>query len=364
MTRRHFSKLLALTLTGGVLSSCGSSSRASTTVPEKTESAITEISVSSSIQKLEDGFSVVRHKGNDGFDRFLAQGGAASDEEVVQFLVKDLLPGSELTMSVNGSGCSTLAAVSPTGEHFFGRNFDWDTCNALVVISTPENDFASISTVNTDFITHSVSSAASFALKLDTIQTTAALYAPLDGMNEAGFAVSVNMIQDNAAIHQNTGKPALTTTTAVRLLLNKAASVENALNLLEQYDLHSSMGMMVHLAMADKTGRSVVVEYINNEMLVTETPVVTNFYLAEGEKHGIGTQQSHRRYELLTERLAQNKTQTTDEMRDALDSVSKHNFEEYASTEWSAVFHLDSGTAQYYHREDYTIGYQFRIRED
>ena len=70
------------------------------------------------------------------------------------------------------------------------------------------------------------------------------------------------------------------------------------------------MGMMVHLAMADKTGRSVVVEYINNEMLVTETPVVTNFYLAEGEKHGIGTQQSHRRYELLTERLAQNKTQT------------------------------------------------------
>ena len=38
-------------------------------------------------------------------------------------------------------------------------------------------------------------------------------------MNEKGLAVSVNMIRDNASINQNTDKPDLTTTTAVRLLL-------------------------------------------------------------------------------------------------------------------------------------------------
>lgn len=61
--------------------------------------------------------------------------------------------------------------------------------------------------------------------------------------------------------------------------------------------------MMIHFALADAGGRSVAVEYIDNEMTVTETPVVTNFYLTEGEKHGIGTSQSHDRYESLMERL-------------------------------------------------------------
>lgn len=29
-------------------------------------------------------------------------------------------------------------------------------------------------------------------------------------------------------------------------------------------------------------------EYVDNEMVVMETPVVTNFFLAEGEKYGFG----------------------------------------------------------------------------
>ena len=58
------------------------------------------------------------------------------------------------------------------------------------------------------------------------------LYAPLDGMNEKGLAVSVNMIQDSPGISQDSGKPALTTTTAVRLLFDRAADVEEALELL------------------------------------------------------------------------------------------------------------------------------------
>ena len=60
------------------------------------------------------------------------------------------------------------------------------------------------------------------------------------------------------------------------------SNVEKALELLQQYDFHSSMGMMVHLALADADGRSVAVEYVDNEMIVIETPVVTNFYLADG----------------------------------------------------------------------------------
>lgn len=320
------------------------------------------VTPSAEIVGLEDGFSLVRHDGDDGFEGFLSQGGASSDREIVAYLAENLLSGFDLDGIVGGIfGCSTIASENQAGEKLFGRNFDWENCEAMIVASYPENGYASLSTVNMDFITQNVSGAVGMALQADEVKTLAALYAPLDGMNEAGMAVSVNMIQDSSTINQNTGKPDLTTTTAIRLLLNQAADVDEALALLNQYDMHASMGMMVHFALADASGRSVAVEYVDNQMVVIETPVLTNFYLAEGEKQGIGTQQSHERYELLMERLGESKTMEMPDMRDALDSVSKDNFEEFASTEWSAVFNLNTGEAWYYHRENYETCYRLQL---
>ncbi|MDE5597465.1 MAG: linear amide C-N hydrolase, partial [Lachnospiraceae bacterium] len=169
------------------------------------------------------------------------------------------------------------------------------------------------------------------------------------------------MIQDGATIGQNTEKPDITTTTAVRLMLDQAATVEEALELLGQYDLHASMNYMVHFAIADSSGNSAAVEYIDNEMVVIETPVLTNFYLAEGEKQGIGTQQSHTRFEILTELLTEKQTMTQVQVRDALDSVSKDNFGEFESTEWSIIFDQSALTATYYHREDFENSYSFLL---
>lgn len=303
---------------------------------------------SSEITMLEDGFYAVRFDGDYGFDGFLEQGGAKSDSEVVRYLADNLLSGLSIGNLLDGVfGCSTVAVQSPEEDALFGRNFDWENCEAMVVAAYPEDGYASISTVNMDFITRNVGVTVGLALNLDEVKTLAALYAPLDGMNEAGLAVSVNMIQDSEAINQDTGKPGLTTTTAIRLLLDRAGSVDEALKLLEQYDLHSSMGMMVHLALADSTGRSVVVEYIDNEMIVTETPVVTNFYLAEGDRQGVGTKQSHERYEILMNRLEETPRMDMTDLRDALDSVSKDNFGELESTEWSIVMNLSLGEARY-----------------
>lgn len=96
-------------------------------------------------------------------------------------------------------------------------------------------------------------------------------------------------------------------------------------------------------------------------MIITETPVVTNFYLAAGEKQGIGTAQSHTRYEILTGALAEYETMTETEMRDALDSVSKDNFGEFESTEWSIVMNQETKELIYYHREDYETGYLISV---
>lgn len=375
MMKRTFAVILSLTALMTAFSGCSKTpdmkdsevaeSMDSNDITESNETEdYTLVPLTSEITELEEGFFAVRYEGDYGFDEFLTQGGASSDSEVVAYLSEHLLSGLRLGFSGNIFGCSTIAAVSPKGEALFGRNFDWNTCEAMVVASVPENGYASISTVNMDFITQGAGEAVGMAMRMDEVRTLAALYAPLDGMNEAGLAVSVNMIQDSETIEQNTEKPDITTTTAVRLLLNQAATVDEALELLEQYDLHASMGMVIHFALSDRTGHSVVVEYIDNEMVVTDTPVVTNFYLSEGEKYGIGTAQSHERYEILMNRLDESETMRILDMRDTLDSVSKDNFEEFASTEWSVVFNLNTGTAHYWHRENYETQYTFTIREN
>ena len=320
---------------------------------------LNSIELTDEIIELTDGLSAVRHTGDYGFDLFLEQGGATSDSEVVSFLTENVMSEiGSLLFGGNSFGCSTLSVQNANGEQLFGRNFDWNTCNAMIVQNQPDNGYASISTVNTDFINMSGLSLSSLPAE---IQALAGLYAPLDGLNEMGLAVSVNMIQDNATIEQNTDKPDLTTTTAIRLLLDKAADVDEAVELLSSYDMHASFGYMVHFAIADRAGNSVVVEYVNNEMVVTETPAVTNFYLAEGEKSGIGTAQSHECYEILMSRLAASETMEMNGVRDALDSVSKDNFGEFESTEWSIVMNQSTGEVRYYHRENYQEPYIFSV---
>jgi len=135
----------------------------------------------------------------------------------------------------------------------------------------------------------------------ERIQTLAAIYVPLDGMNEKGLVVADLMAGDNEETHQKTDKPDLTTTTAIRLLLDRAANVDEAVELLKQYDMNSSIGAAHHFAVADATGKSVAVEYVDGEMLVTETNIVTNHYLADCPKKDVGDEESHLRFDRVSE---------------------------------------------------------------
>ncbi len=329
-----------------------------TVVPEEKEVALT-----GEVQELEKGLSSVQYEGDYGFDDFLSGGGAASDQEVLDFLTETLLSEADADGLVFGSGmfgCSTISVKSSGEGYLFGRNFDWMACDAMIVAAYPENGYSSISTVNMDFVRSGAGAMSAFLP--DDVLTLAALYAPLDGMNEAGLCIAVNMIQDDLTIEQNTEKPDITTTTAVRLVLDRASTVEEALELLSQYDLHASMGYMVHFAIADAQGNRVAVEYIDHEMSVVETPVLTNFYISEGEKQGIGTAQSHTRFETLEDILEQTSEMDVLQVRAALDSVSKDNYGSHESTEWSIIFDQRALVAHYYHRENYKNGYVVALK--
>ena len=330
--------------------------------PTDDQKTVIEVTPTASRSQLEDGLSVLRYDGETGFQEFLNQGGASTDDEVVGYLMDHVLDVSGLQILNGMFGCSTIQTRNTKQEVLFGRNFDWEHSNALILESRPEDAYASISTVNLDVIQSGVS--ISMDRLPDDVIAKVASYAPLDGMNEKGLAISVNMIQDGDVIEQNEKSQDITTTTAIRLILNKAANVEEAVALLQEYDLHSSMGMMIHFAIADSQGHSVAVEYMDNEMKVVATPVLTNFYVSEGEKQGIGTTQSHERYEILMKLLEEQDSMEMNQVRDALDRVSKDNFNEFESTEWSVVYNLEQKEIHYYHRENYDSRYVFHLEEE
>lgn len=232
-----------------------------------------------------------------------------------------------------------------------GRNFDLTYSPALVVETAPDNGYRSISTVNLAFLGFGEDKLPdTWKQKLITL---AAPYAPLDGMNEKGLAVAVLRIAD-VPTDQDTGKTDITTTTAIRLMLDKAATVDEAVSLLEQYDMHSSAGSCYHFQLADAAGNSAVVEYIDNEFVVLKADegyqMATNFLLSD-KKFNFGTGQD--RYGTLESSLNRCGGVVKDEQAgmDLLQAASKdwHVSETSGrlnATQWSIVFNCTDLTAK------------------
>ena len=107
-------------------------------------------------------------------------------------------------------------------------------------------------------------------------------YLLMDGMNEKGLSMSVLKLRGDPAL-QDTGKNKISTTVALRLVLDRAANVDEALELLDQYDMQSSMpDANFHFLLADASGKAVVLEYLpNGKRMVYDQNYVTNFYLTE-----------------------------------------------------------------------------------
>ena len=322
----------------------------------------TQLRAANTIRKLEDDFYYMEYVGDYGFSDFLKQGGADSDEELANYIAGFLSHGFYRPNPQKGTyGCSTIDICAPEGDALFGRNFDWQNCTAMVVTTRPRDGYASISTCNLDFLGFGEGWLPEGVA--NKVMALAAVYVPLDGMNEKGLCVADLVIDDGTQTNQKTDKPELTTTSAIRLLLDRAATVNEAVALLEQYDMNSSAGMQHHLAISDEEGRSVVVEYVEDNMIVTDAKVVTNFYLAAGDHFGVGSEQSQYRYEYLRALLEDcGGVMTEEEVMKALEMVSQKNYNsEYDATQWSVVFNKSDGTAEYCLREEYTKSYTFHM---
>ena len=214
-----------------------------------------------SVEKLDEGLYYMEYKGDDGFDELIARGGGRSSGELVGYVMNFLSKGyynPPITPAPAQYGCSALTARTPENSVLMGRNFDFSSATGMVLHTIPKHGYETITTFNVEF----------FGFGDDWLpegfvnqyMALSGLFFALDGINEKGLAVADLMAGDEAVTHQDTGKPALTTTSAICYLLKNAATVDEALELLRGIDMNSDIGSAHHYAISDASGKSVVVE--------------------------------------------------------------------------------------------------------
>ena len=143
---------------------------------------------------------------------------------------------------------------------------------------------------------------------------------------------------------------------AIRGILDTCTSVDEALSLLESYDIHSDLGNY-HLFITDRSGRYVVVEWLDNEMVVTEYPYCTNSVIAPGMYYDMGDPDD--RITTIDENLGPSLIATEQEAMDILDKV--HN--KQGLTEWSCVYNLDDFTVSICLDADFGTTYTFSVTD-
>lgn len=290
----------------------------------------------------DEALFTMEYKGDYGLTELL-ETGVSSDAELVEFIVERVLKGIPLEFDLPDLGCSTFAAELSDGTPVFGRNFDMYDSPALLLRTRPKDGYDSISMVNLAYIGYSAEHLPTDIAS--SVMALAAPYVPLDGVNEKGLAVGVLLI-DTEPTNQQTDKVDLTTTSAIRLLLDRAATVEEAVELLRGVDMHASANSCYHFHIADTNGGSVVVEYIGDEMSVIDSRLATNFLLTPGEWDFGGGQD---RYDTIAAALSRNGGVFADK-KAAMDVLAAARQEpkegKRSTTQWSCVYDQRSASVE------------------
>lgn len=272
-------------------------------------------------------------------------------EDFMKWIMKEQFYGFPITVDEDNFGCATFVCRNPDGDILMGRNFDYNDTDTVVIHTEPKGGYASYSLADL-----TVLGLGDYDIMPGSLRGRAYMmatpYMCLDGVNEAGLAVAILELETKE-LHQDNGKPDILIYPAIRVLLDKCANVDEAITLLNNYDMHTSIGVSYHLQIADKTGRAVVVEWLDGEMIVNEMCSATNSVLAPGNHFDEGDA-DNRNLTIMKTLENHNYVLSEDEARDLLETVSRNGF-----TEWSCVYNLNRFKVDVYMDTDYRTVYSF-----
>ncbi len=229
-------------------------------------------------------------------------------------------------------GCSLFTAAG-----LFARNFDWAPNAALVLHTAPPDGYAAVSIVDISYL----DIARDTDLMADPQARQRLLDAPLlpfDGMNERGLAVGM-AADESGRFTADPAKPTVGSVRILRLILDRAATVEEALTVLQGFNVDFAGGPPLHYLFADRAGASAVVEFVDGQLKVERGTApwqaLTNFRLIGAPE---AQRQADHRYSVASQALRQHAA--TLDWRQAmgvLRAVAQPH------TRWSVTYDLRSG---------------------
>lgn len=339
-----------------------------------------------------DGAVYTMHvKGGFYLEDFIEQGGVKSDSELIDFITGNITKGLiDMSISDPEIGCSSFTAKSESGDVLFGRNYDFSKTNTCIVFTeAQEGRHATISTVDLQFLGMDVEQ--NVEGLMNKITCLAAPYAPLDGINDAGVSCGIYMTyqggDETVSTDQNTDKPDFTSTTLLRLILDYADNVQEAVEIASSYDLHDSAKTSYHYMVADASGKSAILEWVagtdatdndgsKRELKVTyndddahigdaeaasDYQVITNFVIQPGYYDGSAPEEKkgYDRYVRIYEELDKTNGVVKDEQAamDVLSIVGRRtwdNDDDNGCTVHSVVYNLTDKTMLWVPNENYT----------
>lgn len=316
-----------------------------------------------SITDLDDGLLYsMDYTADYQLDKMLASG-VDDIASLTSFIKQSLLNGGQMELGAVKPGCSAFTVQSPEGALLFGRNFDYENKDATAVLvrTTPKDGYASIALASANMLGWYKKGTLNDGTT-DLSLMVAAPYFILDGMNEKGFAITVLELEYDHT-HQDTGKPAISTTVALRLALDRAATVDEAIALFESYDMVAIMpDLDYHFLLSDATGHTAVLEYCENKLYVLDDTYVTNFYLEPSHDK---PSDHDNRYPIIKTVLDYRKNVLTPHQAMCLLELIGHDKpNKYGTiTEWSVLYDLTHIDATVVIKQNFDKQFTFSIKD-
>ncbi len=287
-----------------------------------------EVSTLSSLEKVDDyPLYTMRYFG--GYDQRL------SVDTLQGSVIADLLEPNRTSWA-----CSLFAALGDAENMLFGRNFDWEYSPAVLLFTNPPGGYASVSMVDIAYLGYEETEASKLIdLPIDERRALLdAPFLPFDGMNEHGLTVGMAAVPPGH-MRSNPEKETIDSLMVIRKMLDRARDVDEAVAIMGSYNIDMGGGPPIHYLIADRSGRSVLVEFYQGELVIISNEVAwhqaTNFLRSSSVESAEGICW---RYDTIHQWMENSAGQVT--LLEAIDLLKEVSQE---GTQWSIVYGINAG---------------------
>lgn len=319
----------------------------------------------STVEKVDDyPLYTMQYESDYDLDGFLEKGITDNISDSVRRVfvpdaVWNFLKSVKLVTTVSreaSTACSTVFTINSKGEKILGRNFDWINKPSLLLGTRPDNGMASFSMVDMSYLGYSESFLPE-SVAGGTFGLTFAPYVAFDGMNERGLAVGEMAVPARHKPLTDPDKITIGDTHSIRMILDKATTVAEAVALLKEYNI-TYPTLAWHYLIADRDGNSSIIEYVDGQMVETRRDrnfqICTNYIVynqSEQLKQDLCWRYK-KAYKILDEKDGDI---TQQEMMNLMKDIAQ------VHTMWSVVYNMTTGEILVVPGKKYGNVYQFKL---